>query len=112
MHESLEITQLDAVFAALAHRKRRDILHDLSFRPASVSALAVDHELSLPAIYKHLKALDEAGLIIRRKAGRTNFVALRKRQMRRVQDWIMQYHTHWGNDEETLENYIAAMNAK
>jgi DNA-binding transcriptional ArsR family regulator len=103
MHESI---QLDAAFAALAHHKRRGILHDLSFRPATVSGLAADHDLSLPAIYKHLKVLEEAGLIVRRKAGRTNFVALRKKQLRFVQDWIMQYHTEWGNDEETLDNYI------
>ncbi|MDB5179043.1 MAG: transcriptional regulator [Patescibacteria group bacterium] len=101
--------QLDAVFAALSHQKRRAILHDLAFRPATVSVLAEDHGLSLPGIYKHLKVLEEAQLVIRKKAGRTNFVALNKRQWRAVQGWIMQYHTEWGNDEETLENYIASM---
>lgn len=100
---------LDDIFAALAHAKRRAILHDLSFRPATVKQLATVHDLSLPAIHKHLRTLEEAGLIVRQKSGRTNFVALHKTTLRSVQAWINQYRTEWGNDKETLENYIAGL---
>src|SRR5665213_3452627 len=104
----LSVTGLNEVFTALSHDKRRDILHGLSFRPATISQLAEEHQLSLPLIHKHLRALEKAHLIHRRKAGRTNFVALNKKTPGLTQDWIMQYRTDWGNDQESLENYIAS----
>ncbi|HVQ44078.1 MAG TPA: winged helix-turn-helix domain-containing protein [Candidatus Saccharimonadia bacterium] len=109
MYDSNIPIQLDQIFGALAHQKRRDMLHDLSFRPATIAGLAREHDLSLPAIHKHIRALEAAGLIIRKKAGRTNFIALNKQTLRTTQDWMMQYRTEWGNDEETLENYIAGL---
>lgn len=111
MNESGNPIELDQVFSALAHPKRRGIMHDLSFRPATVAQLARDHDLSLPAIHKHIRVLEDAKLIIRKKVGRTNFLALQKKTLRQTQDWIMQYRTEWGNDEETLENYIAGLQA-
>jgi DNA-binding transcriptional ArsR family regulator len=102
-------TQLDQVFSALAHPKRRAIMHDLAFRPATIAQLARDHDLSLPAIHKHIRAMEVAGLILRKKVGRTNFVALSTQILRETQGWIMQYHAEWGNDQETLENYIAGL---
>ena len=104
-----QLNSLDRVFGALSSQKRRSMVYDLSFRPATVTRLAQDHELSLPAIHKHIRALEEAGLIVRKKVGRTNFVALHKRTLRETQEWIMQFHTEWGNDEESLENYIAGL---
>lgn len=100
---------LTEVFTALSHDKRRDILHGLSLQPATVSQLAHEHQLSLPLIHKHLRSMEKADLIYRRKAGRTNFVALNKQTLRKTQDWLMQYRTEWGNDQETLENYIASL---
>lgn len=61
--------------------------------------------LSLPAIHKHIKVLEKGGMIIRKKIGRTNFLALNRKSLRRLQDWLKPYHTYWGSDEETLENY-------
>ena len=61
--------------------------------------------LSLPAIHKHIKILENADMIIRKKIGRTNFLALNRESLRGLQDWLMQYHTYWGSNEETLENY-------
>jgi DNA-binding transcriptional ArsR family regulator len=99
--------QLDAAFSALGHSKRRGMISALSYRPATVAQLADEFKLSLPAIHKHIRSLENAQLIQRRKVGRTNFVALNKSSLKRTQDWINQYRTDWGNDEETLENYIA-----
>jgi DNA-binding transcriptional ArsR family regulator len=101
--------QLESVLGALAHSKRRGIIHDLSLQPATVGQLATAHGLSLPAIHKHIRTLEEAGLIVRKKVGRTNFVALKSRSLELAQAWIMQYRTSWGSDEATLHNYIARM---
>jgi len=98
--------QLDRVFDALANAKRRGIFNTLSFRPATVTQLATEHNLSLASIHRHIRTLEEAGLIQRKKVGRTNFVALKRTTLRAAQAWLMQYRTDWGTDEETLENYI------
>jgi DNA-binding transcriptional ArsR family regulator len=62
-------------------------------------------KLSLPAIHKHIGILEKGDLIIRKKIGRTNFLALKREALRGLQDWLMQYQTYWGSDKETLENY-------
>lgn len=100
---------LDALFNALGHEKRRGIVLTLSYRPATVTQLAEEYDLSLPAIHKHIRTLEKAKLIERKKVGRTNFVALNKKVLATVQEWINQFHTEWSNDEETLENYIASL---
>lgn len=102
--------RLDPIFEALAHQKRRGIINTLAYRPATVSQLAKEQHLSLPAMHKHIRMLESAKLIQRKKVGRTNFVAFNRHTMQIAQDWIMQYNTAWGNDSETLENYIASLN--
>ncbi len=96
-------------FEALAHPKRRAILTTLSFRPATVGQLAEEHQLSLPAIHKHIRMLEKAALILRKKVGRTNAVVLRRSGVKQVQDWLKEFNTHWGSDQETLENYSASL---
>lgn len=106
-YQRLPSAQLDNLFATLANTKRRDMVHTLSFRPATVTQLAEEHGLSLPAIHKHIRSLEKAELIYRKKVGRTNFVALNNASLRLIQTWGGQFRTEWGSDEETLENYIA-----
>ena len=101
--------QLDTILSALSNQKRRGIIHDLALQPATVGQLARSHELSLPAIHKHIRQLEDAKLIIRKKAGRTNFVALDGATLGLAQSWITQYHVTWGNANSTLENYISQM---
>lgn len=96
---------LDLVFDALANRHRREIVHLVALQPYSISQLARRRGLSLPAIHKHIVVLERAGLLGRRKIGRTNFVALRRASLRGLQNWLGQYHAYWGTDDETLENY-------
>ena len=96
---------LDIVFEALANKHRREIIYVLGLQPCSISYLASIRSLSLPAIHKHIKLLEKANLILRRKIGRTNFLTLNRKSLRGLQDWLRQYHTYWGSDEETLENY-------
>ena len=103
---------LDGVFEALANSKRRSIINTLAFRPATVSQLAQEHNMSLPAIHRHIRVLEDTQLIQRRKVGRTNFVALQRKHFATAQAWMGQYRLDWGNDEETLENYIASLKQK
>jgi DNA-binding transcriptional ArsR family regulator len=110
MNESSNPSQLDLVFAALAHPKRREMVYELALTPATVGQLAQAHDLTLPAMHKHVRVLLEAGLVLHKKAGRTNFLALRRQGLRLAQSWLGQYRSEWGNDEETLENYVARIN--
>ena len=100
---------LDPVFAALASRHRRQIVHLLALQPASIQQLARRIGISLTAIHRHVKVLEDAALVRRKKSGRVNFLAINRATMLRVQDWAQQYHAYWGSDEETLENYVAAI---
>lgn len=93
------------MFRALAHEHRREIIHALALRPSSISELADLRRLSLPAIHKHIQALEDAALIRRRKIGRTNVVALQRAPLRRLQSWVDQFHPDWGTDDESLDNY-------
>ena len=110
MNESSNSTQLDLLFSALAHPKRRSMVYELALTPATVGQLAAAHDLTLPAMHKHVKVLVEAGLVLHKKAGRTNFLALRRTGLRMAQAWLGQYRAEWGNDEETLDSYIARIN--
>ncbi len=96
---------LDKIFEALASKHRREIIYALSLQPYSISQLASMRNLTLPAIHKHIKLLENAGLIIRKKTGQTNFLTLNRQSLRGLQDWLMQYNPYWGNDKETLVNY-------
>jgi len=102
-------SQLDLVLAALAHDKRRGIVYDLALRPATVSQMANQYNLSLPAIHKHIRILEQASLIARRKIGRTNFLAFRPEGVRLVQEWAKQFNTAWASDSASLENYLSGL---
>ena len=97
--------ELNRVFEALANEHRREIVYVLSLQPASIGQLAEMRGLSLPAIHKHINILEEGGMIIRKKLGRTNFLALNRNSLRVLQEWLSQYHAYWGTNAETLENY-------
>lgn len=101
--------QLNNTLSALANSKRRSIVHELSLHPSTVAQLAKGNDLSLPAIHKHIRVLEKTNLILRKKAGRTNFVALNQNTLGITQKWIMQYQTGWGNGSASLENYISRM---
>jgi len=100
---------LDSVFAALASRHRRQIVHMLALQPASIQQLARRIGISLTAIHRHVRVLEDAALVRRKKSGRVNFLAINRATMLRLQEWAQQYHAYWGSDEETLENYVAAI---
>jgi DNA-binding transcriptional ArsR family regulator len=96
---------LDRVLEALANPHRREIVYVLGLQPCAVSQLARLRGLSLPAIHKHIKVLENAGLVSRRKTGRTTYLTLNPRRLRLLQEWVGQFHTYWGSDEASYENY-------
>jgi DNA-binding transcriptional ArsR family regulator len=101
--------QLDGIFEALANQRRRAIVYRLSLQPASIMQLAKEQKLSLPAIHKHIKILERAGFLRRKKSGRVNFLALDRTALQSLQSWLTQYHPYWGHQGESLENYIASL---
>lgn len=98
---------LDPLFEALANRHRREIVRAVGLQPQSISQLAQMRDLSLPAIHKHITVLEGAGLVTRRKLGRTNFLTLDRTSLSGLQNWLDQFHTYWGTEQATLANYEA-----
>ncbi len=96
---------LDRVLEALANPHRRAMVYMLGLQPCAINQLAQMRELSLPAIHKHIKILENADLVKRRKLGRTTFLTLNPEPLTRVQKWAGQFHTHWVSDQATFENY-------
>lgn len=96
---------LDRVFDALANDHRRQIIYALATQPWSISQLAEQRDLTLPAIHKHINVLEGANLVSRRKAGRTTYLSLKRHPLRSLQSWAEQFHTYWGSDAESLANY-------
>lgn len=98
---------LTRVFDALANEHRRELIRLLALQPRSISQLADLRGLSLPAIHKHIRVLEGAAMVSRRKLGRTNFLALEREPLTRLQAWTGQFDPWWGTGAETLENYAA-----
>ena len=105
MSEKKKAKELDLIFNALANEHRREIIYTLSLQPSSISQLAAMQGLSLPAIHKHIKLLENAGIVKRKKSGRVNFLTLNRASLRGIQDWLRQFHAYWDSGSETLENY-------
>ncbi|MGB8360261.1 MAG: helix-turn-helix domain-containing protein [Acidimicrobiia bacterium] len=101
-----ETNDLSLAFDALANVHRREIIRALALQPRSISQLAEMRSLSLPAIHKHVRVLEEAAMVRRRKVGRTNFLALERKPLRRLEVWTEQFHPWWGSEGESLENYV------
>lgn len=108
----MAITQdLSSVFEALANHHRREIVHALGLQPRAISQLASQRGLSLPAIHKHIRVLEDAKLVTRKKIGRTNFLALNRAPLRGLQAWVEEFHPYWGDERETLDNYARHVGA-
>jgi DNA-binding transcriptional ArsR family regulator len=98
--------QLDATFAALADPTRRAILAKLSSGEASVLELARPFDMSLPAISKHLKVLEKAGLITRGREAQWRPCRLAAEPLKDASKWIEQYRQHWEERFDRLDDYL------
>ena len=98
--------QLDLSFGALAHPIRRGILARLSTGEATVAELAKPFKVSAPAITKHMRILEEAGLLSRKKEGRTHHCRLEQQRMKEAQEWIEAHRRFWNEKFDALERYL------
>jgi DNA-binding transcriptional ArsR family regulator len=103
---SLTATQLDRTFAALAHPARRAILSRLTKGQASVTELAEPFAMSQPAVSKHLKVLELAGLVDRGRDAQWRPCALRAAPLKQVADWVDDYRQFWEQRLARLEDYL------
>ena len=104
--------RLSATFAALADPTRRAILAQLALGDASVSKLAEPFEMSLPAISKHLKVLERAGLITRGREAQWRPCRLEVKALKGVDDWLEDYRRLWEERFDRLEIYLQELQAK
>jgi DNA-binding transcriptional ArsR family regulator len=106
------IERLDRTFAALADPTRRAILARLTSGEASVMELAAPFDISLPAISKHLKVLERAGLISRGRDRQSRPARLEAAPLKEVAEWADQYRLFWEERYERLDEYLAELQGR
>jgi len=104
--------RLTSTFAALADPTRRAILGRLITGEASVTELAEPFEMSLPAISKHLKVLERAGLITRGREAQWRPCRLTASPLKDVADWVEHYRRFWTESLDRLDMYLRELRAK
>lgn len=109
---SAEPERLDATFAALADPTRRAILARLASGPASVTELAEPFAMSQPAISKHLKVLERAGLVSRGREAQRRPCRLEARPLELARDWLEEYRQFWEGSFQKLDALLNEMKAK
>jgi DNA-binding transcriptional ArsR family regulator len=100
---------IDITFAALADPTRRAILARLATGEASVLELAKPFNISLPAVSKHLKVLEHAGLISRGREAQWRPCRLEAKPLKQVADWIERYRCFWEQSFERLDEYLVEL---
>jgi len=100
---------LSATLSALADPTRRAILARLSKGEATVNEIAAPFDISLPAISRHLKVLEGAGLISRSRDAQWRPCKLETAQLRSVDDWLEQYRRFWTGSFDKMDAYIAKL---
>jgi len=103
---------LNATFAALADPTRRAILARLSRGEASVSELAEPFDMTMPAISKHLKVLERAGLIERGRNAQLRPCRIAPAPLKEATDWLEQYRGIWEQRLDRLDNYLQQLQTK
>ncbi|MDP9268123.1 MAG: metalloregulator ArsR/SmtB family transcription factor [Acidobacteriota bacterium] len=103
---------LSSTFAALADPTRRAILARLTAGEASVTQLAEPFEMSMPAVSKHLKVLERAGLIARGREAQWRPCRLKAARLKEVSDWVAHYQRFWSESFDRLDEYLKEMQQK
>ena len=98
--------QLDTVFGSLADPTRRDILSRLQLGELNVGEIASVYDVSLAAISKHLKILEQASLIRKRRQGKERIVSLEPAAMRQAADYLKQYERLWNERFDRLDEFL------
>ena len=97
---------LDRTFAALAHPARRSILSRLARGAASVTELTAPFEMSQPAVSRHLKVLEQAGLITRGRDAQWRPATLQAAPLKEVAEWVDDYRRFWEERFDRLDGYL------
>jgi DNA-binding transcriptional ArsR family regulator len=108
----METDHLSATFAALANPTRRAILARLASGECSVTELAEPFEMSMPAISKHLRVLEQAGLIARGREAQWRPCRLETGPLKEVANWAERYRAIWEQRFDRLETYLQEIKAK
>ncbi len=103
---------LNRTFAALADPTRRRILEHLAHGDHCVTDLAKPYRMSLPAVSKHLRVLERAGLVRRARCGRVHSLKLEAKPMQQAQAWIEEYRKFWEGSFDRLEEYLKQLQEK
>ena len=101
---------LNRTFAALADPTRRRILAHLAQGDQRVTRLAKPHAMSLPAVSKHLRVLEKAGLLRRRRYGRVHEMQLDAKPLRQAAQWVEEYRKFWQGSLDRLSEYLESQN--
>jgi len=99
--------RLDLVFGALSHRARRALLARLERGPCIVTELAEPFQMSLPAVSKHVRVLERAGLVERRIDGRVHRCSLDPAPLREAERWLAQKRAFWEQTLDALTRFVA-----
>ena len=103
---------MSSTFAALADPTRRAILARLATGESSVTEIAEPFDMSLPAITKHLKVLERAGLISRSRDAQWRPCKLEAKPLQQAADWVEQYRKFWEESIDRLEDYLSELQAR
>jgi DNA-binding transcriptional ArsR family regulator len=98
--------RLDAVFHALGDRTRRALLARLTRTPAMITELARPFAMSLPAVSRHVRVLEQAGLIVRTVDGRVHRCALNAAPLGSAAEWLRHYRRFWERNLDSLARYV------
>ena len=104
--------RLSVTFAALADPTRRAILARLALGETSVTELAKPFDMTLPAVSKHLKVLERAGLIARGRAAQWRPCRIEAAALKDVDDWLDHYRRFWDQSFDRLDEYLHELQAK
>ena len=106
------MNQLSDVLTAISHPSRRAIIEQLSAGPARFTDIAEPFDTALNSVTKHLKLLERAGLIARRKQGREVFISFRGEPLRQVAGWVHEYERFWNTHLDQFEGYFTRKKQK
>jgi DNA-binding transcriptional ArsR family regulator len=106
------VDPLSSTFAALADPTRRAILARLALGETSVTDLAEPFRMSLPAVSKHLKVLERAGLITRSREAQWRPCRLEPKALKGVDDWLERYRALWEERLDRLDDYLKTLQAR
>lgn len=98
------------VFQAIADPTRRRIIDTLVQKPLNLNAVAENFHISRPAVSKHIKILNECGLVVIRQTGRERYCEINLKSLREVADWIEQYRVFWTRKLDALEMFLEKEN--